>query len=189
MANRRLFIAIDFDSAVNERIISILPTLKRNAASFGTDIRWTRPGTLHLTLKFLGETEEEKISEIVEVLTRLVTTKKSFSIAVKGAGAFPAEHSARVIWIGINDADQNLIKIAEAAEAALVPLGFARENRTFSPHLTVGRLRAPRGVGKILSSIKEISFGESIVRDLVLYESQLKPSGAEYHALKRFTLP
>ncbi len=191
----RLFIALDIEDAIRQRITTFLDGVR----GFAPDVRWVRPESLHITLKFIGEYRDEKREGLKQALrgTRGVPT----TIAFRGHGFFPSPKAARVFWIGM-EADTNLAALARAVEATTAQLGIPPEQREFTPHLTLARAGSgrphwkpgdrPSGVFRVLqeklAALPAPEFGSMTARDFFLYESKLSPSGARYTKLERFAL-
>jgi len=183
----RAFIAIDIPQNIKEKIDSLQQELKRSGAA----VRWTSPMGIHLTLKFLGETKEEKIEKIINKLESNLPPFDSMKIKLKGLGGFPNLKRPRVIWIGIDTEGARLKELQGAVERNLQSLGFPRESRGFKPHLTLGRMKNLRGLSLLLEMIKEkvdIELGEFTADSLYLFQSILKPNGAEYNRIHQFAL-
>lgn len=148
-------------------------------------MRWVARENLHFTLKFLGSVAGEKVGPIMEALEQPVRAVRRFSVAARGVGVFPDPRRPRVLWVGLEG--EALAGLASGVERALEPLGFARERRSFRPHLTIGRWRdsgnSLGGLGREIESWKEREFGASWVEEVVLFQSVLEPEGAVYSAL------
>ncbi len=182
----RCFIAIDLPEAIKESIGNLIKELRQAPE----DVKWVAPENMHLTLKFLGEVEEKRIGEIKRRLALLCERHRTFSLSLRGTGAFPGLKYPRVLWVGI-DAPEELTHIFQDIEASLSEMGFEKETRRFSPHLTLGRVRDARTIDltiKGLSTFKESFFGTIEVHDIVLMQSTLKPTGPEYSKLHVFTI-
>ncbi|HSB75037.1 MAG TPA: RNA 2',3'-cyclic phosphodiesterase, partial [Terriglobales bacterium] len=128
----RLFVALDLDAVIRERITRFLEGVRE----FAPDARWVSAGSLHLTLKFVGEQPDRNLEAIERALAELRSPATSLNF--HGYGFFPTARSARVFWIGV-DADEHLANLAGLVESALEPLGIRPEGRAFSPHLTLAR--------------------------------------------------
>jgi 2'-5' RNA ligase len=193
----RLFVAIDLDEAIRERLARFLDGVRGFAAA--PEVRWVRPESLHLTLKFIGEAGPERAQEIRRALgaVRGQTTELAF----KGYGFFPTAKAPRVFWIGVH-AGLNFSTLAGAVDTALAPFTTTRERQPYTPHLTLARAgsgRPQRGPGDApsprfqklqekLVSIPEPDFGTMTAREFFLYESKTLPEGAEYTKIERFAL-
>jgi len=182
----RTFIAIDIPEPQKERIASLQDRLRR----LGGRIGWTRPEGIHLTLKFLGDVEEERVPLVAEAVARAASSTAPFEIEIAGAGAFPNLRRPRVLWVGITEPTGRLKGLARAIEQELVPLGFPPEGRDFSPHLTLGRVKDPRDVEPVVRALQQANFagGTFVAREVRVMKSDLKPTGAEYTALHRIPL-
>jgi len=124
----RAFIAIEIDPVTASQIAAAIEQLKARSAA----IRWVGAGNIHLTLKFLGNIDESKIEPIGAALTDALCPFQRFTINAKGLGVFPNPKRPRVLWVGL--VGSRLTELAVVVESALVPLGFAREEKTFTPH-------------------------------------------------------
>jgi 2'-5' RNA ligase len=181
----RTFIAIDLPREVKAFLQSITGSLKKT----GADVKWTRPESTHLTLKFLGNIPKDMVRRLDDALKPSLSPLGPVTLQVRGLGAFPSLGRPRVFWIGVRDDDNRLIPMADRVESALEPLGFAREKRPFSPHLTLGRVRSGKGMGDLIDQVRQSMDleGPGFTADhAVLFQSILKPSGAEYRALLPF---
>jgi 2'-5' RNA ligase len=144
---------------------------------------------IHLTLKFLGYVEPEKIPEITAALKPIAESAHPFPIQVKGCGFFPNSKRPNVLWAGV--VSDLLQPLQQQVEDATEKLGFQRENRPFSPHLTLARFRDHHGLTPLILETEkwqEKMLGECTATDFVLYESILQRQGAEYHKLNIFSL-
>jgi len=149
-----------------------------------------RPEVVHLTLKFLGDTDESLIPQIVEAIVAAVDGIPPFSIRLIGTGAFPNLRRMTVLWVGI-EGGERLVAIAGRLEDRLESLGFPRERREFSPHVTVARVRGGHGldaVRAVLGARSRDAFGAATVDRVRLMKSVLTPEGAEYFTLEEVPL-
>src|SRR5712692_4062615 len=179
----RLFVALEIPSAVRENLAALLKSIR--AVSPRT--RWVRPENLHVTLKFIGEVPETKLVAIRSALAG-VCSDQPVTLDFRGLGFFPNDKHPRVFWAGI-EASPNLITLAADIDKATEKLGIPREQRPFSPHLTLARFEAPRLPEKLRAAIQENAareFGSLHTSRIHLIESKLKPSGAEYTTLESF---
>ena len=187
MSQIRSFIAIELAPPIKTKIEEIQKKLKSSAS----DVRWVRPEGIHLTLKFLGNIEQERISEISDIIEQCSTDTTSFTLKVHSLGAFPNESNPKVIWVGAEDDSGNLAKLQRALENKLASIGFKAEKRSYSPHLTLGRLKSPKGKRELsqnLADHKQFECGMFEAKEVCLFKSELKPGGAIYSKLKTFTL-
>jgi len=174
----RAFIAIDLDPDIKKNVQDFVRTLKATRA----DIRWAEPGGMHLTLKFLGEIDDGRALGVRTILAAAAARQAAFPLRLEGTGAFPGERSPRVLWIGVA-AGPGLAALQIGLEEALEAEGFERETREFKPHLTLGRVKGPARVGEAMLELEKRrteGFGEMTVRKVALFESRLRPAGAEY---------
>jgi len=193
----RIFIGIDLDAEIRERIARFLEGVE----GFAPEAHWVRPESLHITLKFIGEQTPEQVAAIAERLRRV--DSGAFEIRCGGYGFFPTAKAPRVFWIGIQAGPQ-LAELAETIDKATAELGIPREDRAFSPHLTLARGGGKSGspkwrkgdgpnsifaaLEKRLAAMGEINFGAMTAREFILYQSQLSPAGSKYTKQERFAL-
>jgi len=188
MGTMRSFIAIPLPPAIIERIEKAHKELR----ALHADVKWVRPQSIHLTLKFLGNIEESQIDAIAEKIQHAAAVYQPWSLPVRNLGAFPSFGNPRVVWVGIEDASGQTIALQQQLEQELSVLGFPQEKRKFSPHLTLGRVRSPRGKKDLVQYLleeREKAFGTIPVDRVVLFKSELRPSGAIYTALREFVFP
>lgn len=178
----RTFIAIEVSEEVRRGLGRVLEELKKVDA----DVRWVRPESVHLTLKFLGEIDPGRVTEIQWALREVAGRYRPFSLVASGIGCFPRWESPRVVWVGLEGEVHKIVALQREVEEALVALGFPREDRAFKPHLTLGRVRTPKGRQALVRKMREWEgekIGEFWVQSLVEFESELSPSGARYTPL------
>jgi RNA 2',3'-cyclic 3'-phosphodiesterase len=184
----RGFVAIELPKTVKTYLAEISADLKRCRA----DVKWVRPEAMHLTLKFLGNVRGEVIPAIENELRSVLAGEAAMHMQVTGLGAFPGLNKPRVIWAGLKDVSGKMAPLAAEIDKALEPLGFEREKRSFSPHLTLGRVRSNSGIRDLVEAVRTQmdAAGPTFIADRILFfESILKPSGAEYYPLCSFALP
>ena len=182
----RLFVAIDLPSNIKEKLANIQARLKEANAG----VRFVSPEGIHLTLKFLGEVAEDRVGKVIEALAENVPRISPFNLKVEGLGAFPSISRPRVVWAGVKAPDE-LLTLAEEIEKAMVKLGFPKEERDFSPHLTLCRIKSPQGIDRLIKIVmeeKDISLGEFTADGYFLIQSILRPEGARYIKIRRFNL-
>lgn len=178
----RLFIAINLTSAEKARISGA----SRELREAGFPVRWVAEENLHLTLKFLGETEAGGVADLSAALDDAAEGFAPFDLELRGFGAFPSPANPRVIWIGI-ERNESLKKLKRQLETQISPLGFPTEERPFRPHLTIGRARrdsSRSGFKGIDRLIADLNYEDSFcVAKVDLMRSRLSPSGAKYEVL------
>ena len=181
----RAFIAIELPGNVKEFLEETSTRLKK----CGADVKWVRTSGMHLTLKFLGNVNKDIISTIEKQVQPIFEAQRSFPLVISSLGAFPALAKPRVIWAGLGDPEKKAAALASRLEDILEPLGFKREKRAFTPHLTLGRVRSNRNSGDLIQAVRQDSevHGPTFIADhAVLFESVLKPAGAEYFVIRSF---
>ena len=179
MGQIRSFFAVTIEEEVAARIAEAQAELKKSEAG----VKWVDPGSLHLTLKFLGGVEASAIPDLIEAAGKALAGAGAFALRAAGLGAFPSESRPRVVWAGITGGKEALCELAERIEQACEEQGFPREKRPFSAHLTLGRVRREGRVGDLPERIRRAGtaeFGETKVDRVVLMESRLHPEGPEY---------
>jgi 2'-5' RNA ligase len=142
-------------------------------------------------LKFLGQVEASAVKPIIDVITSVTSTRGPVRLVFAGVGAFPQSRAPRVIWVGVTDETQALTGLQVQLDLRLEPLGFRREERPFSPHLTLGRVRGParrEQLSVALASMSPEPFGEMLVDRIDLMQSDLRPEGPRYSVLHSFPL-
>ena len=191
----RLFVAIDLESQIRERVAEFASGLQRAAP----DVRWTLPESWHITLKFIGEVAPDRLPKIKEQLDKI--NAGPADIHVRGTGFFPNPRSVRVFWAGVQG-DSALAALAEAVDRSLGSISIPFEERPFTPHLTLARsASAGRGTqpsasakqqfAKLQQALEKVpapDFGTMTAREFVLYQSKTSPKGAEYTKLARYEL-
>jgi 2'-5' RNA ligase len=183
----RSFLAIEVSAPVLKRIEGIQQDFK----SSDPDVRWVSPDKIHLTLKFFGDIEESQIDSLMHSIEKPVQSTHPFQLKVHGTGAFPNPKNPRVIWVGLAEGKEALSQLQKQLESALEKVGFPPEDRSFHPHLTLGRVKSSRGKGALSAKIekyREEDYGEFRVERVVLFKSDLKPSGPVYTVLREATL-
>ena len=179
----RLFIAIEIPENIRTGFASLLKEFR----SIAPQVKWVRAENLHVTLKFLGETEPAKLGALQNVLSA-VRSAEQVVLEFRGLGFFPNEKRPRVFWAGM-EASANLKTLAMDIDQAVHPLGFPLEERPFTPHLTLARFQLPGIPPKLLQAMNEKSgqpFGSRRTGEFHLIESKLKPTGAEYTTVQTF---
>ncbi len=182
----RTFLAIDLP----DRVLKYIGTAIESWRLHGANVRWVVPERIHLTLKFLGEVEANLIPSIIEGCSSISTDTTEFSLELGETGVFPTIERPRILWIGIYGDIMILRKLQRGIEDVLAGIGIAKEQRPFIPHLTVGRVRSPRGIHRLMGPFMktEIPLASFRVTSLSLYRSTLTPKGPIYDLLGRCPL-
>ncbi len=174
----RTFIAVELPPQAKE---ALAQTQVRWQAVAPATVRWADPQGIHLTLKFLGNIAPEQVANVTTAMERVATGVRPFHLALGTTGAFPSLQRPRVLWVGITGQLEVLQPLQQGLEEALATLGFPKEERPFSPHLTVGRVRDPRKPAPGLPGT--LPPATWVVDQLILFRSTLHPSGAVYTPL------
>lgn len=193
MEMQRLFIAITLPDDLRKALSVARRQLQRKLTAY--PLRWAPIENMHLTLKFLGDTDPARIDAIVKNLNRVAARHRAFSLAVGGLGVFPDAKRPRVLWVGVRDDDRRLLHLAADVDRALAKSGWQREKRPFSGHLTLARVKKMarnserRALGEHVATLRGYEkLGVLPVTALHLIRSQLQPNGAIYTDLARISL-
>jgi len=179
----RLFVAVNIPEDIKEKISDMQSRLKKALC----DVNWAVADKFHLTLKFLGEVEEEVLPSASECIAKSVSGFGKFRITFSGAGAFPCNEKPKVVWAGINEGKKELERLAANIENGLEKLGYKKENRSYSAHLTLGRVRSFQNISALSKKIITLEGFESggfTVESADLMQSLLRPEGPEYKCLR-----
>jgi 2'-5' RNA ligase len=185
----RCFIALDLPDVVRGALDVAQAELR--AAAPQADVRWVTGAAIHLTLKFLGEVADERLGEVRAALERVTAATAPIGLNCAGLGVFPGPSRPRVIWAGVTMGLRELGLLARAVEAVLEPLGFPPERRPYRGHATLGRVRSPRGIGRLMRALERldgVEFGRWTASQVVLYRSHLRRTGSIYEPLVRLPL-
>ena len=182
----RTFLAIDLPGTQRK----ILEEHQGRWKSTKADVRWIYPSNMHLTLKFLGEIQESSKESVIAVCKDVCCLHRGLSLYLNGTGIFPNLRRPRILWIGIGGETDLLCKLQNSIETALEEKGFPREDRAFMSHLTVGRVRSPRRLSRLLEVFlkDEIVIKPFTVKEVIAYKSRLTPRGPLYSPLARCPL-
>jgi len=187
MTKIRTFIAIEIPEGIRQKIAELQDELR----SLGGRVSWVKTENIHLTLKFLGDTDASMINDIASQLQRSVAAMAPFEVTVNGVGTFPNAKRPRVIWVGASSKPADQLKLLAARiDAETSRFGFQKEDRPFSGHLTLGRVKDPRGIEPILDRLRahENFYADAFTaKEFVIMKSELHPAGSIYTVLK--TIP
>ncbi|MBI5504099.1 MAG: RNA 2',3'-cyclic phosphodiesterase [Deltaproteobacteria bacterium] len=205
----RCFVAVQVGESITARLRALVEEVRRGAGESGWSVAWTRPEGWHVTVKFLGDVDLDRVDDVRDAVGRGVRGMTPFSIAALGLLVLPPGAEPRVLAVGLRD-DGSLARLAAALESELEPLGFAREKRRFTPHLTLGRVRrAPRpssvprvGQGQAstrsmprslvaadwIARLRDEALGEDRIETVEMVRSSLSPGGSVYTTMAMFAL-
>ena len=184
----RAFIAIELPQEIKDT----LGRLQQKLKAAGADVKWVEPKNIHLTLKFLGEIDEQTKDRVSAKLSEISAGTKQFTFSLSCLGAFPNTKSPRVIWIGIEQGDIEIKAIADAIETQLESINIPKETREFSSHITLGRTRSSKNRQELANALSELSLkslkNQFPVTKITLLKSTLTPRGPVYEILQEFQL-
>ena len=192
MTTARTFIAIELDDELKDKLGHLQDRLRAQLSPHS--VRWVHPRGIHLTLKFLGDTPLEKVEEVQAALAQASAEAGPFSFTVAGLGCFPNTRRPRVVWVGVQELTGSLVRLRDAVEDRVAPLGFPTEGRRFSPHLTLGRVQRRasksevRELGEVVAAHTTGVLDEMVVTAVSYIKSDLRPSGAVYTTLAEVKL-
>lgn len=186
----RTFIAVDIDEQIRKSLARLQEKLGVEAGIGKGDVKWVRPETVHLTLKFLGEIKDEKSIEVCNIVKEIAGRHGSFELNIEQVGCFGGK-SARVLWVGTGKGCDQLGQLAKDIDEQLSLAGWPKETREFTGHLTLCRIknfRAGAELAKTAEDYKDFKLGSMAVDSVVVYQSKLTPSGPIYIPLGRYEL-
>ena len=184
MVKFRGFIAVDIP------LFSKILDFENEIKNSGANVKLVEPKNIHITLKFLGDTEEKLIEKIEEIIKKSCEEINPFEIKLKSSGVFPNQNYIKVVWVGLENVE-NLEKISIKIDEETSKLGFEKEKRKFSPHITLGRVKSAKNKDRLLqiiSKYQDIKFGNIKVKSIELKKSELTPKGPIYTTLKEVKL-
>jgi 2'-5' RNA ligase len=183
----RCFIGIGLPQGVRDAVAKTAG----EACGAPAPVSWVAKGNLHITLKFLGEIRSGRIRPLEEALSGVAAGCPPFSLDAFGGGAFPGTRNPRVLWAGFREPLELVGNLQQNIENALSGAGFPREDRSFHPHITVGRVRGllpPAWGDRFVLGLAGRGFGIVPVSSIALFESRLAPGGATYSVVREFPL-
>ena len=184
----RLFCAIEIPQQTRSCALAHISRLRELVPE--AQASWSRESSIHLTLKFIGETAVERVSNFDKAIAHAVVGLQPFTIVISGVGVFPRPRDPRVLWIGVSDPTGSLAKLQSQLEHESELEGFERDARKFHPHLTVARLRNQQGARELAQAHLDLNFApeEVLVTELLLIRSQLSSEGSRYTTLAKHQL-
>lgn len=182
----RCFIAVDIPEMVKKEVMRATERARKSHR----DLKWVEEENLHITLKFLGEVEREKIEKVKRVLDMITRAEAPFNLTTSEFGTFPKRGALRVFWLGIEGDLDEIKKLQERIEKELLKIGFDREDREFTPHLTLARAKRYSRERVTLDDLdlNEVKGKSFRINEVVLYESILRPEGPLYKKISVFKL-
>ncbi len=179
----RIFIAIELPEEIRSALAALQDDLSRARA----DVGWTKPDNQHLTLKFLGEVEEQRIGQIAPACQSAIIGATPFTVSIKDTGAFPNLRQPRVLWAGLAEGITELRELHTRLDEQLSALGFEKEARVFKPHLTLGRVKSAKNTAILISRLTayRLPLLSFTAREIVVMRSQLDPAGSIYTPLAK----
>jgi len=177
----RLFWAVNLPVELKTKLASLRSPMQ----GVSTDVKWVEQQNLHLTVKFMGDVERTKINDSVRAVKLAVAGSGPISLELHGTGFFPHARQPRVLWVGVRGEVDKFRRLHQLVEKSLTVLGFPPDSKGFSPHLTVGRVRSPKGIGELVRKLETAAhestcFGRLDVTTIELMESKLTRKGPVY---------
>jgi len=178
----RTFLAVDIPQNIKMKLDELITGLRQLAP----DIRWVRAANLHITLRFLGEINSSDIGKLKAAVEADIKDLARFEISLRGAGGFPNLSRPRVIWTGVGQGNDNLIALAGKVEDGCRQAGFGPADKPFSSHLTIGRVKFPKGLERLTAHLESLKFeSENFeIGEVVVFKSDLSPAGPKYSKLE-----
>jgi 2'-5' RNA ligase len=188
MARLRTFIAVDLGQQLRDRCAA----MQENLTRLGAEVKWVEHDNLHVTLLFLGEVDERDVPPVCAAVAAACAGHEQFTLGVEKVGCFPNPRRPRTIWAGVGEGAAELIALHDALEPPLLELGcYRREERQFTPHVTLGRVKNDQHTGKLAAGLTKYAdwrAGDVAVREVLVLSSELTPKGPIYTVLSRARL-
>jgi 2'-5' RNA ligase len=186
----RVFIAIDIGEEIRAALSNLQQQFQSKVDIKRSDVKWVQPKNIHLTLKFLGEIKDEKVVEVCNITKDVTDRHKSFELDVESVGCFGGR-SARVVWVGVGQGSDDLLRLQEDLDRQLASGGWPPETRKFTGHLTLCRVRNPKAGIKLAQTseaFRDFRLGTMSADSVTVYQSQLRPTGPVYTVLGDYKL-
>ena len=186
-AAKRLFFGVALPEATRAAAAELIASFKIEPGR----VSWVKRDNLHLTLKFLGDAGDASVPAIAQTARKAICGFAPLKLEVEGVGVFPNKDRPRVIWLGMTGETERLAEMEAALSAKLEPLGFSREERPFTAHITAGRIKSDAIRGQVLRvtrACQKAHVGAAPVTEVILYESRLNPGGSIYIPVEVFPL-
>lgn len=186
----RVFIAVDIDEKTRAAIADVQRQLNAKIDIKKGDVKWVEPENIHLTLRFLGEIDESKLPEVQQAVKQVAEARNRFSLDIESVGSFGGS-SAKVVWVGAGNGANELLALQKDLDNLLEQRGYPKEEREFSAHLTICRVKNPKAGFKLAESVRrfeKLKLGSISADAINIYQSQLTPQGPVYTCLGSFKL-
>jgi RNA 2',3'-cyclic 3'-phosphodiesterase len=188
MRGRRIFLAID----ISDEALEICAAHVTDLRSGFPEVRvgWERPEKMHVTVKFLGDTTDKILKQMEIRMGEVLRDHAPFPLALSRTGVFPNQSKPRIIWIGLTDTDRRLERLHESVDEVCGELGYEKDTKRFTPHITIGRVREPQHASSLARTHLATDIGsiEFNVSEVVIYESKLQPTGSVYSRVSSIPL-
>lgn len=181
----RVFLAVEID----EKLLDEISKVQREFMKCEAPVKYVETENLHCTLKFFGEIDDNKLNDIIEVIEKKIKNHEPFKVNIKKTGVFPNERYVRVLWLGMDDVEP-FSNLQKDLDEDFIKMGFKKEI-SYTPHLTIGRVKGSRNKEELLSKLKdmgEVEIGEMDISKITLKKSELTPAGPIYTTIKEFNL-
>ncbi len=184
----RSFLAFELPQDIRKVVVQVSGELRKSPL----DVRWVKPKNIHLTVVFLGNIREDEIPSLRDAAEKVCLSFDPFSVSLKGVGCFPNRRKPRVLWVGLDGDIERMGSLRDSLQESLRPFGVKQEKRAFRPHLTLGRFRrigkALKHLEALIAEHESLTTPECPLNELILFRSDLKPSGAVYSKIAAFPL-
>ncbi len=187
MHEMRLFVAVPLEEEIKRKLIGFQTQLKQKLSG----IRWASPNTFHLTLKFIGEVEVNIVKPICEKVEEIVKDFEPLTLTIKSLGKFGSGNRTRVLWAGFEGDIHSVVELVNELNSGLEVFGIVLENKAYHPHITLGRAKNQVdniAVEELINKYSSYEFGELEVNRVIVFQSELKPEGAQHHPIKTIDL-
>jgi 2'-5' RNA ligase len=183
----RSFLALPISGGVKEKLKHILLDLQLIQA----DVKWVKLENIHLTLKFLGDVDEDRLECVADILKKCCPGFVPCAAQLIAIGAFPDLRHPKILWGALDDSNKKILAYVDVLEGEMARSGFTKEERPFKPHLTIGRVRSNTNLNQLIHAIRKITFEDKIEQvfdKIILFKSTLTSQGPEYEVLKEFKI-
>jgi 2'-5' RNA ligase len=183
----RIFVGIKIPAELKDKIVEAQTLLRKTSA----DVKWVEPENFHYNLKFFGSVTESELKKVEHAIQNVAKNHDSFKLEIQDIGTFPTKTSPRVVWLGAKNGNSEIISLANALDSEFSKQGFAKGERPFTPHLTLGRIRSDLNMENLIKRAKDlehINIGSFNVNELIIFQSKLSRNGPTYIELSKFSL-